>query len=319
MSEIITLAICTYNNSFLLDKTLATIEQQYVDVAISWSTLVVDNNSTDDTQQLVQSYFQSGRIPGLRYVFERQQGLTHARRRAVNETKSELIAFIDDDCLLSPSWVEQAVAFCKSHPMAGAVGGIVELVWEAPPDEFLLQCKASLSAQNYGNSPTQLPSTGWTYLVGAGLVLRRTALESSGWIESGFLVDRCGSKLTSGGDIEIVLRVRKAGYELWYNPAMQLQHYIQQKRMSVEYLCHLHRGFGQGDHILQLLVYGYKPTIAWRVSTLFISVKKLIRQLLSLFVRELLLFKKISPIRLILIQRTLGNIEGAYSLMRQGY
>lgn len=319
MSESITLAICTYNNCYLLDKTLATIEKQCVDAAITWSTLVIDNNSTDETQQLVQTYIQSRRIPGLQYVLEKQQGLAYARRRAVTETKSELIAFIDDDCLLSPDWVEQAVAFCRNHPIAGAVGGRIELLWETPPDEFILQCKASLSAQDYGDLPTQLPSTGWTYLVGAGLLLRRKALESSGWIDSADLVDRCGSKLTSGGDIEIVLRIRKAGYQLWYNPAMQLQHYIPQRRMSVEYLCNLHRGFGQGDHILQLLAYEYEPTLAWRVSSLLLSIKNLIKQLLGILVREVLLCKKISPVRLLLLQRALGNIEGAYHLIGQAY
>lgn len=298
---------------------MATIEKQCVDAAITWSTLVIDNNSTDETQQLVQTYIQSRRIPGLQYVLEKQQGLAYARRRAVTETKSELIAFIDDDCLLSPDWVEQAVAFCRNHPIAGAVGGRIELLWETPPDEFILQCKASLSAQDYGDLPTQLPSTGWTYLVGAGLLLRRKALESSGWIDSADLVDRCGSKLTSGGDIEIVLRIRKAGYQLWYNPAMQLQHYIPQRRMSVEYLCNLHRGFGQGDHILQLLAYEYEPTLAWRVSSLLLSIKNLIKQLLGILVREVLLCKKISPVRLLLLQRALGNIEGAYHLIGQAY
>lgn len=319
MTEIITLVICTYNNSSLLKKTLATIEKQCVDTAINWSTLVIDNNSTDQTQQLVQTYIQSGKIPNLHYVFEKQQGLAYARRRAVTETKSELIAFIDDDCLLSLDWVEQAVAFCRNHPMAGAIGGKVELLWEAPPDEFTLKCKASLSAQDYGDLPTQLPSIGWAYLVGAGLLLRRTALESSGWMDSADLVDRCGSKLTSGGDIEIVLRVRKAGYQLWYNPAMQLQHYIPQRRMSVDYLCNLHRGFGQGDHVLHLLAYDSNPNPVWRLSRLLISIQSLIRQFLGLLLREVLLGKKISPARLILVQRALGNIEGAYHFIGQTY
>jgi hypothetical protein len=125
--------------------------------------------------------------------------------------------------------------------------------------------------------------------------------------------------LTSGGDIEIVLRIRKAGYQLWYNPAMQLQHYIPQRRMSVEYLCNLHRGFGQGDHILHLLAYDEKPTLAWRFRRIFISVHSLIRQLLGILVREILLGKKISPVRLLLLQRALGNIKGAYHFMGQEY
>jgi glucosyl-dolichyl phosphate glucuronosyltransferase len=319
MDEVITLAICTYNNSHLLAKTLTTIESQSVNATITWSTLVIDNNSTDDTRKLVQSYIQRSLIPGLRYVLEEQQGLAYARRRAVAETKSELITFIDDDCLLSPNWVEQAVSFCNNYPMAGAIGGKVELLWETTPDEFLSQCSAYLAAQDYGDMPIQLPSTGWTYLVGAGLLLRRTAIEASGWIDSPALVDRCGKNLTSGGDIEIVLRIRKAGYQLWYNPNMQLQHYIPQRRMLLQYMCKLNRGIGQGDHILEMLANNYKPTLAWRITILLSSITKLIKESLSLFLKEILLGKKINPIRLLLIQRALGNIEGAYRLLSQQY
>ena len=319
MDEVITLAICTYNNSYLLEKTLATIQSQSVDATITWSTLVIDNNSTDDTQKLVQSYIQRGLIPGLRYVLEKKQGLAYARRRAVAETKSELIAFIDDDCLLSPNWVEQAVSFCNNYQEAGAIGGKVELLWETTPDEFLSQCSAYLAAQDYGDISIQLPSTGWTYLVGAGLLLRRTAIQASGWIDSSALVDRCGNNLTSGGDIEIVLRIRKAGYQLWYNPHMKLQHCIPQRRMLLQYMCKLNRGIGQGDHILEMLANDYKPTLAWRITILLSSITKLVKESLSLFLKEILLGKKINPMRLLLIQRALGNIEGAYRLFSQQY
>jgi len=108
-------AICTYNNAEILDLTMSTLEKQQVGPTLEWSVLVVDNNSTDETPAVVQHYMRRGRIPGLRVMRELRQGLCYARHCAVRETSSELIAFVDDDCLLSPNWMEQAVAFCRDH------------------------------------------------------------------------------------------------------------------------------------------------------------------------------------------------------------
>jgi glucosyl-dolichyl phosphate glucuronosyltransferase len=319
MTEHITLAICTYNNSSLLDRTLAAIERQSVSEKINWSAIVVDNNSTDNTQQIVLNYIEKGKIPKLHYVFETQQGLAHARRRAIAETQSESIAFIDDDCLLSSHWLEQAVAFLQEHPHAGAIGGKVELLWEVEPQEIYIQYQKSFSAQDWGELPLKLPSKGWTYLVGAGLLLRRKALEESGWLESGNLVDRCETKLSSGGDIEMVLRIRRAGYELWYNPAMQLQHYIPQKRMSAEYLYRLHRSFGESTNLLILLADDEVPTLAWRLGRIYASFKNLSRQILGLLFKELILFRQASQTRIILVQRAIGDLEAAYKFFWTDY
>lgn len=319
MSEVLTLAICTYNNGILLDRTLATIEQQRTPRSIEWSVLVVDNNSTDNTKSIVEGYIDKKTIPQLHYVFEERQGLARARRRAIAETSSEAIAFIDDDCLLDSDWVDRAIAFLEQHPNAGAIGGKVELLWEVQPQAIHIQCQKSFSAQNWGEAPLQLPSKGWTYLVGAGLLLRCQAVEKSGWLERSHLVDRCESKLSSGGDIEMVLRIRKAGYELWYNPEMTLQHYIPQKRMSLEYLYRLHRSFGESTHLLLLLANDDRPTFAWRFQRVYASFQNLIRQVLGIFFKEWLLARQISQNRTILIQRAIGDLESAYKLFWSDY
>ena len=315
----IVVAICTYNNARLLDRALATIEQQQVAPSVRWSVLVVDNNCTDETPTVVQKYIKAGHIPGLRVVSEPRQGLAHARRRAVCETSSELIAFVDDDCLLSPDWVEQAAAFCADHPRAGAVGGRVRLLWEVPPDDFLLRYEGSLARQDHGDLPRQMPATGGTHLVGAGLVVRRQALEASGWMDHGVLVGRQGNTLTAGDDSEMVLRIRRVGYELWYNPAMQLQHYIPRRRMSIEYLCRLHRGFGQSSPVLGTLGNDQEPTVAWRLRMLASSLKGVVRLLLSITVRDLLTKRHITPERRVALYSAFGRVEGSMRFLLSGY
>src|SRR5262249_54015520 len=159
-------------------------------------------------------------------------------------------------------------------PRAGAVGGRVHLLWQVPPSPLAQRYAISLARQDHGDEPRQLPTEGFTYLVGAGLLVRRAALAACGWLQHGHLPDRRGRALTSGGDSEMVLRIRNAGYELWYNPAMELQHWIPKRRMSVAYLCRLMRGMGQSQVFLDKLGWREQPTLPQRVHTVVDSTKQ---------------------------------------------
>lgn len=317
--ERMTLAICTYNNAALLERTLATVEQQQAPPA-AWSVLVVDNNSTDGTSEVVDHYIGRGRIPGLRRVVETRQGLAHARRRAVTETSTEWLAFIDDDCLLTPTWIPEAIAFCDKYPRAAAVGGRVRLAWEAPPDEVIARHATSYAAQDYGDHPQPVTAErAPTHLVGAGIVLRRQALVDCGWLERMTLVGRRGKTLTAGEDTEMVFRIRNAGLEIWYNPAMELDHFITRDRMSVPYLCRLRRGFGQARPATRAMCFNRKPTLRYRLTVLVQHVTMFTKLMKSVIFDHLLPGKDMSSDQRIGFYFRLGTLEGALRFALRGY
>jgi glycosyltransferase involved in cell wall biosynthesis len=226
----ISLIICTYNNASLLDRTLTTLSKQQVPPYVKWMCLVVDNNCIDDTLAIVNRHIRSGAIPHLRIVSEPIQGLTPARLCGVKNTTGDWIAFVDDDCLLQEDWIAQAAMFASEHPNCGAFGGQVVLDWERPPPAFVLRYGYSFAEQNHGSVQKKVP-----FLVGAGLVINRSALLATGWVNKPLLSDRIGKRLVSGGDVEIVLRIRSAGYELWYAPECKLMHFIPSKRTSTDF------------------------------------------------------------------------------------
>jgi hypothetical protein len=91
------------------------------------------------------------------------------------------------------------------------------------------------------------------------MVLRRAALLESGWTERPLLADRVGTRLVSGGDVELALRVG-AAHELWYDPRLRLRHLIPARRTEYAYLARLTRGLGTskllGDTMLWPGSYG---------------------------------------------------------------
>ena len=82
----ITVAICTYNRAKLLDETLASM-QCISYPSEKWELLVIDNNSSDNTREVTESY--AGKALSPRWVFEEKQGLDKARNRAIKESKGK--------------------------------------------------------------------------------------------------------------------------------------------------------------------------------------------------------------------------------------
>ncbi|MEH1930929.1 glycosyltransferase [Nostoc sp.] len=268
------IVICTYNNAKLLDRVLTAISLQKVSKNCNWTVLVVDNNCTDETADIVDKHINSRLIPNLRRIVETKQGLTYARLCGIKNTTSEWISFVDDDCLLSEDWVDKAIQFTTSHQNCGAFGGKIILDWETTPSPILVTESVKFAACDRGDAPKQL-YRGNFHIPGAGLVLRRTALQKSGWLNKQFLNDREGKKLSAGGDSEIVLRILNAGYELWYTPDCVLHHFIPTRRISETYLADMFYGFG--------IAAPYIATLRWN-SSYFIWLSVSILRIIKYFV-----------------------------------
>lgn len=283
----IDVVICTYNNANLLERTLAALSCQQVPEDIDWSVLVVDNNCTDDTPELVERFRQNGLLK-VRRVVEPRQGLTWARRCGVQQTTSDWIAFVDDDCVLQENWIREMVHFIRQHPTCGAVGGKVILDWQVPPQDYISDFGWAFAQQDHGVSPTEVD-----FLAGAGMVLNRHALRVSGWIDQALLEDRTGDRLISGGDVEMALRVKGAGFPLWYNPSCTIHHIIPARRMTRDYMSKVIRSLGVSQVLGDALV--WTGTFReWFIDTLSKTGKKTVGVLWRM-VKALMRRRNVTP------------------------
>jgi glycosyltransferase involved in cell wall biosynthesis len=242
--------VCTYNRAADLDRVLAALACQEPTENVDWSVLVVDNASTDTTAEVVEAWRVRGGLPRLRRVLETEQGLSAARLRGVQETTAEWIAFVDDDNLLAPDWIRALGRAIAARPHAGGFGGRVVIDWGREPPRYFRSFGWCFAEQDYGAAERALES-----LVGAGMVLRRQALLASGWTEGPLLADRVGTRLVSGGDVEITQRVLGSGYELWYAPECILRHRIPPERITRRYLIRVAYGLGAGAAAVSALMW----------------------------------------------------------------
>jgi glycosyltransferase involved in cell wall biosynthesis len=120
----ITVVICTYNRSSSLATTLTSVAATVIPESAEWEVLVVDNNSTDETREVSGDFCR--RYPRrFRYLFEPQQGLSHARNAGIREARGEIIAFTDDDVVVEATWLQNLTAELHNGDWAGAGGRIL--------------------------------------------------------------------------------------------------------------------------------------------------------------------------------------------------
>ncbi len=244
MSVQFTVAIPTYNGASRLPLVLERLRQQTNTEHFNWEIIVVDNSSKDNTREVVGKYQKNWPEPiPLRYCFEAKQGLAFARWRGVVEAKGEWIGFLDDDILPDCNWVAAAFLFGKEHPKTGAFGGQIHGNFEVKPPENFKQIQSFLAIRERGEQAHLYDPINLSLPPGAALVVRKQA-----WCECvpkrTTLMGRVGGKMLAGEDFEVLLYMHKAGWEIWYNPAMHADHQIPQWRLEKDYLISLIRGCG---------------------------------------------------------------------------
>lgn len=95
----VTVAIITRNRAQQLERCLNSLVIQTVKPN---HVLVVDSSSTDESKKIVRKFT---RKLTVKYIFEERLGYSHARNRALDEVKTDILAFTDDDCEVSSNWI----------------------------------------------------------------------------------------------------------------------------------------------------------------------------------------------------------------------
>ena len=249
----ITVAIPTYNGAERLPMVLDQLRSQTNTEHLRWEIIVCDNNSTDDTRAVVQQYKKNwpADIP-LHYRFAPQQGSAFARQRAVTVAKGELIAFLDDDNIPADNWVASAYQFAQEYPQAGAFGSQIHGQFESELPDELENIKCFLAIIERGEDPHLYEPANKILPPAAGLVVRKQA-----WLEAVpeklFLNNTGKAAGLASEDLEAILYIQKAGWEVWYNPDMVVHHDIPDGRLRKDYLITLFRCVGLSCFHIRLL------------------------------------------------------------------
>ena len=84
--------------------------------------IIINNSSTDSTPQIVKNFENNVSFP-VKVFVEKKSLYPVIYNRGLKESTGDWTAFIDDDCVADPSWVESILAGIKDYPNAAAIVG----------------------------------------------------------------------------------------------------------------------------------------------------------------------------------------------------
>jgi glycosyltransferase involved in cell wall biosynthesis len=137
----VTIAICSFNRAESLSRTLDSLVPMRVPSDISWELLIINNNSTDHTDNVISEYI--GRLP-VRREFEIRAGKSNALNRAVDIAKGDYIIWMDDDVLVDAGLLTAYVEAFRRWPDAAVFGGRIKPRYEAPVKKWVIESEAVL-------------------------------------------------------------------------------------------------------------------------------------------------------------------------------
>jgi glycosyltransferase involved in cell wall biosynthesis len=249
----VTVAICTYNRSSYLPALVEALRSQ--SCPIEFDILFINNNSKDDTLEVLEKFSEQPGIP-IRIVSEPRQGIVHARNRAIEEClTSDFMLVMDDDELPSSAWVAAAYTALKDGE-ADCVGGRVDVCFDRHPrptwlgDELL----GFLAETDYGSEPFTVTDDS-TPLWTANIAYNMRIFRDDPDLRFDARYNREGDGVGGGEDVLMFNSLLERGHMIKYEPAMVVKHHVEPWRLKRRYFLKLHFTSGLKKALHELPAY----------------------------------------------------------------
>ena len=227
--------------------------------------MVVDNASTDDTAVITKNFIEKNTKLNISYFYEENKGLSFARNRGMKEAQATLIAYVDDDVILTPDYLEELLSFFDKNPSADGAGGRVVPQYESgkEPEWMSKYLYGFVGNVNHGTEIKRFDPA-MKYPAGCNMIYKKNILIKAGGFNNNL-------KFRSD-DKYIFYKVKEHTNEIYYLPDAWLFHYIDSYRLDVKNFKTLFLKTGNEEKIRILSVDG-KPAL----------FKKLLEYLFKLF------------------------------------
>ncbi|RYZ28827.1 MAG: glycosyltransferase family 2 protein [Chitinophagaceae bacterium] len=225
--KLLSVVISTFNPAIhRFAQTLQALANQGLNKEL-WELIVVDNNSTDDTAQLAKDFIASHPQLNARYCFEGNKGLSYARNRGVQEARSPIVNYVDDDALLSPGYLQEMLQFFAAHPQAVGAGGKVIPKYEDghEPAWMSKYLNGFIGKVDFGEQVQQFTAA-MKYPVGCNMAYKKEVLLAAGGFNNALQF--------RSDDKYIFQQVAGISNQVYYVPKAWLHHYIDEHRLHPE-------------------------------------------------------------------------------------
>lgn len=210
----ISVVIPTYNGLDMLRKSLPTWFEQTLPID-EYEIIVVDNRSTDETRQYVESLLPEQK--NLIYLYEPKPGATNARHAGAHKAEGEYLVFADNDGLFNRECLAEILKVYYANKECAAVACKIDIQWDGEEPEWISPYKKLLGQLNYGD---EVKYSTWFYLNGGLMSVRKDVFERLG----GFNPDLIGPYLIGDGDLGLVKKLHAEKALIGWSPNAIMKH-----------------------------------------------------------------------------------------------
>lgn len=236
----VSVIVCSYNGAKTLEECLESLGK--LDYP-HYEVILIDDGSTDNTREI------AGRFPSVRYFYQTNHGLSHARNYGASLAKGEIFAYTDSDCRADPDWLYYLLSTLLHGAFAGVGGPNV-----SPPALDWVQ--ACVAAAPGGPSHVLITDTVAEHIPGCNMAWYRWAFESVGGFDPEYH--------KAGDDVDFCWRVQQAGHEIAFSPTAVVWHH---RRFTLRAFRKQQEGYGEAESMLRfkhLIFFGPTGSAKWR-------------------------------------------------------
>lgn len=229
MKKKISVVLCTYNNSTSLSLTLKDLAEQVIRNNDEVEVIVVDNNSPDDTAKVVAPYLNHPSIT-FHYVFEGQQGLSHARNTGLNKASGEYLLFTDDDAAIPSNWISEYLHHIQTNN-PDCLFSKIQILWDQPkPWWFIDEFTPCFVGLDYGNMMLRVTDNTKEFY-GKNFCIRKNLLIELGGFDP--QLGRKGNNLAAGEETLIYREMISRGDSILYFPSAPVGHRLKPREYDI--------------------------------------------------------------------------------------
>lgn len=245
----ISVVICTYNRAQYLTDALTSLHQQTLSKN-AYEVIVVNNNSSDDTEQVCKRFIAAHQATRIIYLNEEQQGASFARNTGAAIAASGLLCFMDDDAVAEKDYLQRITHFFEENPTAGGLGGRI-IPRYIPEEPNWMSHYVSSMVGNFNYAPTLSAFKPGKYPLESNMVVPKKLFDDIG----GFNTAIPGVKgtLRIGGEgKDFFFRLQAKGYQIYYDPQIIVHHVVEVEKLTPAYLYRVASGYGRGERVRML-------------------------------------------------------------------
>jgi glucosyl-dolichyl phosphate glucuronosyltransferase len=222
----------TYNRAALLAVTLDSLLAANHPKELTITVFVVDNNSKDNTREVVRTY-QAKQALTIEYVFQPVQGRSAALNAGIQAGTAELVGMLDDDEQVAVNWFDVLASKFENSNL-DFIGGPYLPEWATEKPEWIgKEFGGVVGWVESGNDEQQYGPAFNGMLMGGNAVVKRSALERVGPYNTS--LGRTDKGLLSCEDEDMFHRLLANGFRGMYVPDLVIYHHVPGVRMTRGY------------------------------------------------------------------------------------